>query len=333
MNRFAEDLKRARELRGISIQDISKDTRINAKFIEALEDGNYKILPQTYIRAFIRAYAKCVGLNPDEMMERYQQTLSGKNISDIPPISTVPAPQPPIQPQETVEVEDPTIKKLEEYLSSVKPKPVTEEIQKQQNIKEEPKQRAGLAYTKKRSNSSNFIMLFGIIVFLAIAAYFYFSPSSKDNSITENPFENVLKETEQKYSNKKESTTTIKPDSNKIRTGIMSDSLTLALLPDIDVYISVLMDNKKYDRNIVPANSKKVLRAKEKFIVTAPKGKHIKIYLDEKFLGNLSNSDSLKSVYVTPEGIKSRKLEKKPQNKPEELKILDVKPLNRTLFR
>ncbi len=69
---FAAELKKNRIEKQISLMDISASTRINLKFLEALEEGNFAMLPQTYIRAFIREYADAVGLDPKTMLKKYE---------------------------------------------------------------------------------------------------------------------------------------------------------------------------------------------------------------------------------------------------------------------
>lgn len=74
MNICSEELKNARISQEISLEDISAATRINVKFLQAIEDGQFSILPQAYIRAFIRDYAVQVGLNPDDCIKKYEQS-------------------------------------------------------------------------------------------------------------------------------------------------------------------------------------------------------------------------------------------------------------------
>lgn len=186
MKRFAESLKHAREIRGITIQDISKQTRINIKFIEAIEDANFKILPQTYIRAFIRAYAKCVGLNPDEILEHYQMALSGKSdISQTPKITKpIETTSPPIQNVSDVYQDDTPIKKLEEYLASVKTLDKPKDAEKTGDKKDELKQRESRKYSRKKINIPGISILLALIVIVTVIVMFYFSPKkeSKLNS-------------------------------------------------------------------------------------------------------------------------------------------------------
>ncbi len=70
---FGQSLKSAREQKKLSLAAISEATRINPRFLESIEGGKFSVLPQTYIRAFIRAYAKAVELDPEEVIRRYDE--------------------------------------------------------------------------------------------------------------------------------------------------------------------------------------------------------------------------------------------------------------------
>ena len=71
LEQFGEELAQARMAKGISLIDISAETRINLKFLEAIERGQFKILPQTYVRAFLREYALGLNLDPKDVLQRY----------------------------------------------------------------------------------------------------------------------------------------------------------------------------------------------------------------------------------------------------------------------
>ena len=68
---FGEELRRHREQKQMSLAAISEATRISEKMLEAIEAGRFSVLPQTYIRAFLRAYARVLDLNPEEILKRY----------------------------------------------------------------------------------------------------------------------------------------------------------------------------------------------------------------------------------------------------------------------
>jgi len=71
MKAFGDELKRARAARAMSLSDIADATLINVKYLEAIEQGNVEILPEAYVRAFIREYAASVGLDPADTMRRF----------------------------------------------------------------------------------------------------------------------------------------------------------------------------------------------------------------------------------------------------------------------
>jgi cytoskeletal protein RodZ len=71
LEQFGDELAQARLAKGISLIDISAETRINLKFLEAIERGQFQILPQTYVRAFLREYALSLSLDPNDILQRY----------------------------------------------------------------------------------------------------------------------------------------------------------------------------------------------------------------------------------------------------------------------
>lgn len=67
-------LKRTREVREIELEEVSKKTKISVRFLQAIEEGRWNILPgDVFIKGFIRAYAQYLGLNPEEVVEKYVQ--------------------------------------------------------------------------------------------------------------------------------------------------------------------------------------------------------------------------------------------------------------------
>ena len=72
MASFGEELRRQRELRSISLREISDATKINIRFLEALEQNDFKHLPGgQFNKGFIRAYARHLGMDGEEMVDAY----------------------------------------------------------------------------------------------------------------------------------------------------------------------------------------------------------------------------------------------------------------------
>jgi cytoskeletal protein RodZ len=72
---LGEFLRRERELRHISLDDIAERTKISRRYLEAIEEGQYERLPgETFVRGFIRSYAQTIGLDPEDTILIYSQT-------------------------------------------------------------------------------------------------------------------------------------------------------------------------------------------------------------------------------------------------------------------
>jgi cytoskeletal protein RodZ len=73
---IGEQLRLAREARGIGLRDICDQTRISVHYLEAIESNDYKRLPGgVFNRSFIKAYARCVGYDEREAIEGYTRYL------------------------------------------------------------------------------------------------------------------------------------------------------------------------------------------------------------------------------------------------------------------
>jgi cytoskeletal protein RodZ len=69
MSPLGETLRRARQARGITLEDAERVTRIPRKYLEALEIENFGILPApVYARGFLRSYSTYLGLDPKELL-------------------------------------------------------------------------------------------------------------------------------------------------------------------------------------------------------------------------------------------------------------------------
>ena len=69
-----ERLRNAREAAGLSIRDIATTLRLEPRTIEALESGSFDELPApTFVRGYLRGYARVVGLPPDPLLDLYER--------------------------------------------------------------------------------------------------------------------------------------------------------------------------------------------------------------------------------------------------------------------
>jgi transcriptional regulator with XRE-family HTH domain len=87
---IGEKLRLARETQGIALRDISEQTRISMRYLEAIEADDYRRLPGgIFNRSFVRAYAKSIGYDEQEAIDDYVRTMreqgdSGDEVSTKP---------------------------------------------------------------------------------------------------------------------------------------------------------------------------------------------------------------------------------------------------------
>lgn len=68
---FGPWLRQQREMREITLREISDATKISLRYLEALEEERFDLLPASiFARGFLRQYARYVGLDPDEAVNR-----------------------------------------------------------------------------------------------------------------------------------------------------------------------------------------------------------------------------------------------------------------------
>ncbi len=70
MAQFYKELRDLRLSKEISLEELEDRTKINIKYLEAIENGDFEVLPVPYLRLFIRAYATEIGGDSDRSLEQ-----------------------------------------------------------------------------------------------------------------------------------------------------------------------------------------------------------------------------------------------------------------------
>jgi len=79
---IGEQLRLAREERGIPLREVSDETRISIHYLEAIESNDYRRLPGgIFNRSFVRAYARCIGYDEKDAVEGYSRYMREKGES------------------------------------------------------------------------------------------------------------------------------------------------------------------------------------------------------------------------------------------------------------
>ncbi|MEO8540733.1 MAG: helix-turn-helix domain-containing protein [bacterium] len=72
MGELGSLLTRAREARGLTLEDAERDTRISRRYLQALEGEQFEVIPApVYARGFLRSYSQYLGLDPSEALSMF----------------------------------------------------------------------------------------------------------------------------------------------------------------------------------------------------------------------------------------------------------------------
>ena len=83
MESIGRYLRGERELRKFSLEEVSKFTRIKEQYLNAIEEDRYDLLPSAiYVKGYLAAYARYLGLDPNDTVLRYQRYLKQLTITE-----------------------------------------------------------------------------------------------------------------------------------------------------------------------------------------------------------------------------------------------------------
>ena len=248
---FTNELKKTREEAGITLEGISAKTRIDIKFLKALERGDVHFLPELYVKAFVKQYAKAIGLDEDETMQRYLMAKDGKTL--------------PNKENETIDSE------IEETETKVK------ESQDKKSEEQEDKKKTLYSYSDenaKNNKSSKSIMKKNLLVYLVSALvavigvvliYFLFVKDKGNNIVVEKPFDEVLQDTPKRFVNEKVDQIPKESSPKDI------EELTLTLTNNDSAdsaWVFVVMDNKTSREFLLFPKTSQSFKAKSNFKFT-----------------------------------------------------------------
>ncbi len=282
--KFAQELKAAREEKEISIKDLHQNTRIDTKYLEALEDGNYSILPEVYVRAFIREYAAEVGLDVEETLRKYELAKSGKNFNDA-------------EAEETIPQEEKT-----ETAKSVKTDFGNEQIQ------------TAAQENKKQNNMIIFaasgIILLGIILFLI------FSGGSDNEIIIENKYsvpetgkteqtETIAKtETKTKEVSPEKETQKTEPTTEEITAVIPENPFSLKITGTDTVWVRAKIDENRTEEFMLYPEISRTIEVNGIINLLIGNSAGVELYVDGKKLEFAGEKGKVRNLIVTKDGIK-----------------------------
>src|SRR5512133_2605925 len=86
MFEIGSSLREARLRQRLELSDVERDTRIRAKYLGALEDERFEVLPgPAYTKGFLRSYADYLGLDAQRFVEENNARLAPEEEPEAPP--------------------------------------------------------------------------------------------------------------------------------------------------------------------------------------------------------------------------------------------------------
>ena len=92
MASIGETLRDARMRQRLDIAEVERSTKIRAKYLRALENEDFAVLPgPTFVKTFLRTYSEVLGLDPHVLVEEYRANYEPRDELDVQPISSPPS--------------------------------------------------------------------------------------------------------------------------------------------------------------------------------------------------------------------------------------------------
>jgi len=264
MDSLFDELKRAREERGIPLAQISDITRIAEEYLQAIESGNIKILPQAYVRAFLREYAEVVGLSADDVMRKYDGISGGPAGRSLPASSVAAAPPP------SEETQPPGKEKRSLWNATT----------------------ARIALT---------------VAAVAVLVVMAWNLAGRRNgpATEEVPFQNVIKQEEQRLSPTQEPPPAATPLATPAPAGA-ADSLVLRASTTDSVWLMIVRDDLPPQEYLFPGNAHASWKARNRFLVTLGNAAAVEFTLNQKPIGTLGRAGAVIRNYEISREMISR---------------------------
>jgi cytoskeletal protein RodZ len=264
---FGEELRNQRELKQVSLAAISEVTRISEKMLEAIEAGKFSILPQAYIRAFLRAYARAVDLDPDDVLRRYDSVNQEIRAA------------------------------AEEWVNRTKP----HLLRPERTPLEPTKASSGISLS---SIVAAVVILMAVVAVIFFANRESAIPTQEP--LSKIPFDKAVRESEaataQPEQTPPQTTPQVTPPAAAVRPA--ADSLRLEITTTDSVWVAIVIDNARRGQYLFPAGRIRSWAAKEQFVVSMGNAGAATFRLNGGSLGALGKRGAVaRNGIITQSGI------------------------------
>lgn len=289
LDKLSEELKLQREKSGITLEQMAAKTRIDKKFLEAIDEGNFSFLPELYVKAFLKQYAKTVGLVEEETVRKYQAAKEGKDFEKV--------------------MEE----KPKEAKQTQQPEPKKELPKIQNDAKEEVKKFHDDTLEKKNSEDDSnknakimYAAIGGTVVVIAALVFFFFIKSDNEILVEETPIDQVIEDSNQRYLEEQQ----ISDDQTTLVA--TSDSLMLEIAAKETSWVYLILDDKKPIEFTLFPGSRRTVSAASSFKATLGNSGGITLMLNNTPVDFTGRSKSVRHFSLDRSGFKYLNTPPKP---------------------
>jgi cytoskeletal protein RodZ len=271
LKKLSEELKETRLEKGFTLEQIYGRTRIDMKFLQAIETGHFDIMPEVYMKAFIKEYAAFIDLDADATLKKFELARQGKNYNE-----------------EEIKVE-------EEEKETAKPETESKVFDSSTEN-----------YTPNNYNSTEVknnnlvIAILAIVIIIITAVYFFFIRSTSDEIIIETPYEEIIKDQESLYE--------VKEDMKQEEPAAIDENQFVLRVDASDTsWIKIVIDEEPGREYILNPKSTKNFEARSLIELTLGNSGGITLYLNEEKLNFSGAKGRVRNIKINENGILSQR--------------------------
>lgn len=282
MVEIGQAIARAREEKGLSLEYIAEQTRINIPYLHDLEQGNFGFLPRPYVVAYLKTVAGIVGLDGEALLRQWCEHDEARAAA------------------QKAEAEAAQVSAA--YRARKEPPP--------------PKTYATIASLAAFPYLKEILIGLGLFMGMALLLYFSARPSKQANKqppakVEEIPFEQVAQETAAQQAEALPVTPQESaPPQRPMRLEIHAAGAA---------WVRVITDQHDTSEYSLRAGNVRAWQAQDQFFVRLGDAGAVKAFLDGKDLGEIGQSGQVASLMIGRDGIKEKRLrgrERQPANSP-----------------
>jgi cytoskeletal protein RodZ len=279
-DKLSAELREQREKAGISLQQLANKTRIDLKFLEAIDQGNFAFLPELYVKAFIKQYAKTVGLDETLILKKYDAAKGGKEYDPNKPAEET------VGDQSKIEVET-----SEKPITAPGPKPAT--------VFENPLEHKPGEQSKTKKQNLIWMIAGSIAVLTVILIFVFVSHKSNEIIVEETPIEDVVGQQNQRY----QESDNEKSQSVESSVKASTDSLHLTFFAKETSWVYLILDDKTTKEFTLSPNTEISVTALNNFQGTIGNSGGITMELDNHPVEFSGRSGSVKYFKLDKSGL------------------------------